>query len=158
MSGARHLIGRRELVALPDLDIPRLRAKVDTGARSSALDVLAYDLWQTADGQMHARLRLALNRKCPNRFRIIETPIVRMIAVRNTGGIRELRPLIETTMRLGPVTKRIRLTVTNRAAMRYRIILGREALCGDFVVDVSKKYVLAETRNPKSEIRNPESE
>jgi hypothetical protein len=143
MSDARHLVGRREFVTLPEWGIQHIRAKVDTGARSSALDVLAYDLWQTADGSMHARLRLALNRKRPDRYRIIETPIVRMVAVRNTGGVRELRPLIETTMRLGPVTKRIRLTVTNRAAMRYRMILGREALRGDFVVDVSKKYVLA---------------
>jgi hypothetical protein len=154
MSDTRHLIGRRELVALPDWHISRLRAKVDTGARSSALDVLAYDLWETAEGTMHARLRLALNRNRPDRYRIIETPIVSMVAVRNTGGARELRPLIETTLRLGPVTKRIRLTVTNRAAMRYRMILGREALWGDFVVDVSRKYVLRETRNPKSEIRN----
>jgi hypothetical protein len=143
MSEARHLIGRREFVALPDWGIPRLRAKVDTGARSSALDVLAYDLWQSADGRMHARMRLALNRKRPDRYRVIETPIVRMVSVCNTGGARELRPLIETTLRLGPVTKRIRLTVTNRAAMRYRMILGRQALWGDFIVDVSRKCVLA---------------
>lgn len=143
MSDARYLIGRRELVALPDWGIPRLRAKVDTGARSSALDVLTYDLWQTPDGGIHARLRFALNRKRPGRSRVIETPIMRMVSVRNTSGVHELRPLIETTLRLGPVTKRIRLTVTNRAAMRCRMILGREALSGDFVVDVSKKYVLA---------------
>jgi hypothetical protein len=136
------VIGRKEYVALPDLGIERLRAKVDTGARSSALDVLGYDLWQTADSGMRVRLRLALNRKRPNRYRIIETAIVCMVSVCNTGGLRELRPLIETTLRLGPVTKRIRLTITNRATMRYRMILGREALSGDFVVDVSKRYLL----------------
>ena len=57
---------------------------------------------------------------------------------------REERPLIETEVQLGPVRKRIRLTVTNRSCMRFRMILGREALAGDFVVDVGRKYVLAQ--------------
>ena len=52
------------------------------------------------------------------------------------------RPLIETALRLGPVCKRVLLTVTNRAGMRFPMILGRKALEGDFVVDVSQKYLL----------------
>ena len=62
--------------------------------------------------------------------------------VRNTGGIREERPVVETAVRLGPIHKRIRITITNRSSMRYRMILGREALNGDFLVDVSRKYLL----------------
>ena len=49
---------------------------------------------------------------------------------------------METQVRLGPLTKVIRLTVTNRAQMRFPIILGRQALAGDFIVDVSRKYLL----------------
>ena len=56
--------------------------------------------------------------------------------------MQEQRPLIETVIRLGPVTKRIYMTVTNRSRMLFRMILGRRALEGDFVVDVSKKYLL----------------
>ncbi len=55
----------------------------------------------------------------------------------------EQRPLIETDIVLGPVRKRIRLTVTSRAGMLFRVILGRQALAGDFLVDVSKKYLCA---------------
>ena len=65
-----------------------------------------------------------------------------MVIVKNTGGVSEQRPLIETTIRLGPVTKRVRLTVTHRSGLRFPVILGRKALEGDFIVDVSKKYLL----------------
>ena len=141
MSDELMLVGRKEYVAFPDWGIRRVRAKVDTGARSSALDVLGYDLWEV-DGQgLYVRLRLALNRRQGDRYRIVEAPVTRMVAVRNSGGASEQRPLIEATIRLGTVTRRIRLTVTDRAAMRYRMILGRQALRGEFVVDVSKKYV-----------------
>ena len=50
--------------------------------------------------------------------------------------------MIEAAVRLGPVHKRIRLTITNRARMRFRMILGLQALAGSFVVDVSRKYLL----------------
>jgi hypothetical protein len=141
MSDERLLIGRKEYVAFPEWGIHRIRAKVDTGAHTSALDVLGYDLWQVEGQGLYGRLRLALNRQRPDRYRMVETPVLRLVSVCNTGGVRELRPLIETTIRLGPVTRRIRLTVTDRAAMRHRMILGREALCGAFVVDVSRKYI-----------------
>jgi hypothetical protein len=64
-----------------------------------------------------------------------------MVTVRNSGGVSEDRPLVETDLRLGPVTKRVLVTITNRAPMRFRMILGRKALEGDFVVDVSRKYL-----------------
>jgi hypothetical protein len=142
MSDERLLIGRKEYVAFPDWDIPRIRAKVDTGARSSALDVLSYDLLEIEGRQLRVRFRLALNRTRPDRYRTLEANVLRMVRVRNSGGGCERRPLIETTIRLGPVTQLIRLTLTDRTAMRYRMILGRQALRGRFVVDVSQKYLL----------------
>jgi len=66
--------------------------------------------------------------------------------VSNSGGGRERRPLLEALVRLGPVETRIRLTVTNRSHMRFRMLLGRRALAGTFVVDVSRKYVLGAGR------------
>jgi ribosomal protein S6--L-glutamate ligase len=65
-----------------------------------------------------------------------------MVVVRNSIGMRQRRPLIETQIRLGSLDRRIRLTLTNRASMRFRMILGREALAGSFIVDVSQKYLL----------------
>jgi hypothetical protein len=135
-------IGWKEHLQFTEWDLRRIRVKVDTGARTSALDVVRYELTETADGGMMATLLLALDRRHPGRFTRIHTPVLRTVVVSNTSGTREERPVVETAVRIGPVHKRIRITITNRSSMRYRMILGREALAGDFVVDVSRKYLL----------------
>jgi hypothetical protein len=136
------LVGWKEYVALPDWGLRRVKAKIDTGARTSALDAAGYELRRTESDGLVAELRLALRRKHPEQLTVVHVPVLRMVVVRNSMGVCEQRPLIETTLRLGPVTKRIRLTVTNRAGMCFRMILGRKALEGDFLVDVSQKYLL----------------
>jgi hypothetical protein len=134
-------VGWKEYVGLPDWGVRRVKAKIDTGARTSALDVARWELRPTEGGGLVAELCLALDPRRPERTVTVAVPVVRMICVRNSGGACEERPLIETTLRLGPVTKRILLTVTRRASMRFRMLLGRKALEGDFVVDVSRKYL-----------------
>ncbi len=135
-------IGWKEHLHFTEWDLRRIRVKIDTGARTSALDVARYELMETAGGGLVATLYLALDRRHPGRFTRIHTPVLRTVLVRNTSGVCEERPLIETTVRLGPIHKRIRITITNRSSMRYRMILGREALAHDFLVDVSRKYLL----------------
>jgi hypothetical protein len=135
-------IGWKEHLQFTEWDLRRIRVKVDTGARTSALDVVRYELMETAGGGLMATLYLALDRRHPGRFTRIHTPVLRTVIVSNSGGMREERPLVETAVRLGPIHKRIRITITNRSGMRYRMILGREALANDFIVDVSRKYLL----------------
>jgi hypothetical protein len=135
------LIGWKEYADLPEWNLRRVKLKVDTGARTSVLDVAGYEV-VPVEGGLVARLRLARSRKHPERLTVIEVPVLRTVVVRNSGGLSEQRPLFETTIRLGPVLKRIRLTVTNRAGMRFRMLLGRLALAEDFLVDVSQKYLL----------------
>jgi hypothetical protein len=136
------LIGWKEYLDFPEWGLRRIKAKIDTGARTSALDVAGYELREEDGRGLVARLQLTLHPKEPGRLTVVEAPVQGMVVVRNSSGLGEERPLIEATVRLGPVTKRVRLTVTNRAGMRFRMILGRKALEGDFVVDVSKKYLL----------------
>src|SRR5207244_2693927 len=102
-------------VDFPDWRIRHVKVKIDTGARTSALDVLSYELHQDADAGLTATLRLVPKRKRSSQVKIIKTPVLGMAVVRNSNGMVEQRPLIETTIRLGPVTKRVRLTVTNRS-------------------------------------------
>ncbi|MHB1425487.1 MAG: ATP-dependent zinc protease family protein [Gemmataceae bacterium] len=135
-------IGWKEYLQFTEWDLRRIRVKIDTGARTSALDVVRYELTETAGGELMATLYLALDGRHPGRFTRIHTPVLRTVVVRNTAGIREERPLVETAVKLGPIHKRIRITITNRAKMRYRMILGREALVNDFLVDVRRKYLL----------------
>jgi hypothetical protein len=136
------LIGWKEYVDFPDWGLRQVKVKIDTGARTSALGVVSYELHQTDGGGVVARLRLAPYRKRPDKVTVVEVSVLGMVVVSNTGGTREERPLLETTVRLGPVSKRIQVTITNRGNMRFPMILGRKALEGDFVVDVSRKYLL----------------
>jgi hypothetical protein len=136
------LVGWKEYAALPEWGLRRLKVKIDTGARTSALDVSSYELHHSPEAGIEAEFRLALNPRRPEKLTVVRTRVLRMVVVSNTAGMREQRPLVETELQLGPVRKRIQLTITNRASMRFRMILGRTALAGDFVVDVSKKYLL----------------
>jgi hypothetical protein len=135
------LIGRRERVGFPEWELNHLRAKIDTGAYSSVLDVKEYELIESEAGMM-VRLQISLSRRRPDRVKVVQAPVVGMVSVRNSGGKRERRPLIEPLVRLGPITRRIRLTVTNRSRMRCRMLLGRHALAGQFLVDVAHKDLL----------------
>jgi hypothetical protein len=136
------LIGWKERLDFPDWGIRRVKAKVDTGARTSALGAVSYDLYHADAVGLCIRLRLALHRKRPHELHTVEAPVLQMVVVRNSSAMPEQRPLIETDIILGPVRKRVRLTVTNRTGMLFRVILGRTALADDFLVDVSKKYLL----------------
>jgi hypothetical protein len=139
------VIGRREHIDFPDWGVARVRAKIDTGAYSSALDVAGYELLQT-DGGPVADLQLPLNRRKPGTLRVVRAPVVGFTTVRSSTGCQQRRPVIEAMVRLGPVTRLIRLTVTDRSLMRCRMLLGRQALAGAFVVDVRGKDLL-----PRSE-------
>jgi hypothetical protein len=134
------LIGRKEYVAFPDWNLRRLRAKIDTGAYSSALDADGYDIVESPAGPV-ARIRLVLSRRQKQRVRIVEAPVLRFTRVTCSSGVCEQRPVVAARIRLGPVEKTIRLTLTNRATLRHRMLLGREALNGTFLVDVSQRYV-----------------
>lgn len=136
-------IGWKEYLDLPELGLRRLKGKIDTGARTSTLHVqsLAY-LERLADGTSAAEIRLSPSRRHPQRLVTARVCILRHIQVTDSGGHRELRPLVETELVLGPVRKRIFLTLTDRSGMLFRMILGRKAVEGDFCIDPTSKYLL----------------
>ena len=142
------VIGWQEEVDFPDWGFRRIRVKIDTGARTSALDVVSYTLAHEEGQGLVAELRLVLRRRRPQHIKTVRARVLRMVVVCNSSGMREQRPLIETTLRLGPVTKTVQLTVTNRFNMRFPVILGRKALAGDFVVDASRRNVFRQARPP----------
>jgi hypothetical protein len=136
------LIGWKERIDFPDWDLRRVKVKIDTGARTSALGAVYYELRDVPDLGRVADLVLALDPREPERRVNLRVPVLTTVVVRNSGGQCEWRPVVETRVRLGPLTKVIRLTVTNRSQMRFPVILGRQALAGDFLVDVTRKYLL----------------
>lgn len=134
-----HTIGWKERIDFPEWRLRRVRAKIDTGARSSALGVAHYTLADTPDGPV---VEIDLTGLRRTKHKQITVPVLKMVLVKNSGGCSERRPMIEALVRIGPVEKRIRLTLTDRATMRHPMLLGRTTLAGDFVVDVAGRDLL----------------
>lgn len=144
MEGSEPLrIGWKEYLDLPEMGIVRLKAKIDTGARTSALHVDSLTVVETLpDGTEIAEVEIGIDRRRPERRVAARVVILGRLRVKDSGGHPELRPYIETELALGPVRKRIRLTLTDRSGMLFRMILARKALEGEFLVDTSRKYLL----------------
>jgi hypothetical protein len=135
-------IGWKEYLDFPDWGLRHVKVKIDTGARTSALGAIGYELHQVPGEGTVAELCLAMYRRHPERVKVVRARVLETIVVSNSSGISEQRPLIEVKIRMGPLVKVVRLTVANRASMLFPVILGRKALEGDFIVDVSGKYML----------------
>src|SRR5581483_417021 len=115
------MIGWKERIGFPDWGLRRVKAKIDTGARTSAVGAVYYEIRDLPGGERVADLVLALDRKAPDRQVRVTVPVLGTVVVCNSGGQRELRPVVVARVRLGAVTKTIRLTVTNRAHMRFPV-------------------------------------
>lgn len=149
------VVGWKEYLDLPELGITRLKAKIDTGARTSALHVAALRVIRDeGDGTGEIEFVVPLSRRQPERTVTARARMLRHVRVTDSSGASEVRPVIETELALGPVRKRILLTLTDRAGMLFRMLLGRKALEGDFLVDVSRRYALRSWHpRPASPIR-----
>lgn len=138
------VIGWREPVALPEWGIARLKAKADTGARTSAIDV---DRFELLPGD-RVRFALVVDRDQPDRRIAIETAVVRTARVRSSLGIMHERPIVRTTMHLGGIDKTIEIGLVCRKNMLCRMLLGRKALSPEFHIDPSRRVVAGRTSGP----------
>jgi hypothetical protein len=131
-SNERPTLGAVELVALPEWGVERLAARVDTGARTSALHV--EELSELGDGRVRFAIPLA------GEPRVVEATVSRRGRVRSTSGKLAARVFVTALVRVGSVEARVELGLVDRRKMRFRMLLGRSALAGRFVVDVSRSY------------------
>ena len=144
-------VGWRERVCLPDWDIRGLRAKIDTGARTSAIDVAAIELLPDE----RVRFEVVTRRKPTVRSRWIEADLVRETVVKPSSGERQQRCVCRTRLRLGPVTRHIEVTLVCRRKMACRMLVGRTALAGAFVVDVAQRGLHPVPRRPREPPTTP---
>ncbi len=139
----RPAVGWREWVGLPGLGIDRIKAKVDTGARTSALHAVRVRAEQV-DRIDVVRFDVHPLQRSVTPLVNCQLPLVDERYVRSSDGTRELRPVVETSVQLGDLTWSIELTLTNRALMGFRLLLGRRALRKKFVVDPGRSWIRSE--------------
>jgi hypothetical protein len=129
--------GWREWVDLPDWGIHRVRAKLDTGARTSALHVAHIE--ELPDGRV--AIDVVPRRKSERRVQVI-AEVVRRTRVKSSTGLAMLRPVVHTRLRLGPIVREIEVTLVDRGPMLHRMLVGRSALDG-VVVDPARRYLVS---------------
>lgn len=133
------IIGWREWIGLPDLGIKLIKAKVDTGARSSSLhayDIKKFDL----EGKPWVRFKVHPVQRKSNEVVEVEAEVLAFRSVRSSSGKASVRPVILTNVELLGRVWPVELTLANRDEMGFRMLLGREAFRGRFLVDTSKSY------------------
>ena len=133
-------LGWREWVSLPDLGLPAIKAKVDTGARTSALHAYLIEPYTQEGVDM---LRFLIHPIQLNQDFSIEChcPVFDYREVTDSGGHREMRYVIRSRVVIGGIDSPIELTLTNRDTMRFRMLLGRRAMEDRFIVDPGESYV-----------------
>ena len=135
------VVGLREWVALPDLGVAGLRAKIDTGASTSSLHATEIEPF-VRDGVEWVRFNAHLGTLVQLRHRHCEAPLVAMKTIKSSNGQTQVRYVIRTSLALGDRVWPVEFTLACRKSMRYRLLLGSKALIdGQLVVNPGLKYV-----------------
>ena len=133
------IIGWREWVQLPDLFENKIKAKIDTGARTSSLH--AFDLKkENIEGIEYVSFKVHPEQRSTTKTHLCRIQILEYRKIKSSNGQSELRPVILTHLNLLGETWPIELTLTNRDEMGFRMLLGRESFRKRFLVDAGASY------------------
>ncbi|MCB0420279.1 MAG: ATP-dependent zinc protease [Bdellovibrionales bacterium] len=139
------VIGWREWVTLPELNITRIKAKVDTGARSSSLHAFHLSFYKRA-GKEYVKFKVHPKQRDSHKTIFCVAPVLEYRKVKSSSGHTELRPVILTELSLLGECWTIEVTLTNRDEMGFRMLLGRESFRKRFLVDAGKSYYGSKTK------------
>lgn len=142
-------LGWREWIALPDLGINRIKAKIDTGARSSALHAFEIRPY-CKDGAQRVEFKLHPRQRDKETVLTCDALVVDQRLVSDSGGHKEQRWVIQSDMMLGADRWPIEITLTARDDMLFRMLIGRTAITHKATVDPSRSYVVGKRAALKS--------
>ena len=142
------VLGWREWTSLPELGINRIKAKVDTGARTSALH--AFEVRPFVENNIQ-RVEFKIHPRQYNKEKVVVcvADILDERSVTDSGGHKENRWVIKTPLMIGQHSWPIEITLTAREDMRFRMLLGRTAIRGRAQVDPSRSYIVGKKRRKK---------
>ena len=138
-------LGWREWVSLPDLGLQRIKAKVDTGARTSAIHAFALRTYEQ-NGKERVEFRMHPNQKDNETVVVCDALVVDKRIVSDSGGHKEDRLVIETTLVIGAHSWSVEATLTARDDMLFRMLLGRTAINNRAVVNPARSYIVGKKR------------
>jgi hypothetical protein len=136
-------IGWREWVSLPELGIRRIKAKVDTGARTSALHAFSVEMMQeNPEKKKVCFIIRPHSRHSPKKIIKCSAELIDIREITDSGGHKERRCVIKTPIVIGKHVWPIEITLTSRDTMRFKMLLGRTALKNRFIVDPGRSYLI----------------
>ena len=139
-------IGWREFVSFPQLEIERIKAKIDTGARSSALHAFNIEE-RSQEGKQIITFQVHPRQRDRQTTITAQAELLEYRQIRNSGGKAQLRPVIKTNIQVGTEVWEIELSLTNRDVMGFRMLLGRQGVRNKFLVDPGKSFLLSSRKH-----------
>ena len=138
-------VGWRELVALPDLGLSAVPAKIDTGARTSSLDARVLDQFER-DGKIFLRFETYFAQQHVRQ--ICEAVQVDVRGITSSNGETQRRFIVKTPLRIGELTFRAEISLADRSDMKFPMLIGRSALRRRFVVDSGHSWLQTPGKSP----------